>query len=47
MKKKLLNIGPKFAHTENRKREYVDIIRTTEICSLDLEREGKFSVADS
>ena len=37
---KLLNLGPKFVPTENRKRPYMDIIQTTEICALDLEREG-------
>ena len=47
MKKKTFEYSPKFAHMENRKRDYMDIIQTTEICSLDLEREGKFSVADS
>ena len=25
----------------------MDIIQTTEICALDLEREGKFSIAES
>ena len=44
---KLLNLGPKFVPTENRKRPYIDIIQTTEICALDLEREGKFSIAES
>ena len=41
-KTKLLNLGPKFVPTENRKRPYIDIVQTTEICALDLEREGKF-----
>ena len=44
---KLLDLGPKFVPTENRKRPYMDIIQTTEICTLDLEREGKFSIAES
>ena len=44
---KPLNLGPKFVPTENRKRPYIDIIQTTEICALDLEREGKFSIAES
>ena len=44
---KLLNLGPKFVPTENRKRQYMDIIQTIEICALDLEREGKFSIAES
>ena len=44
---KLLNLGPKFVPTENRKRPYIDIIRTTEMFALDLEWEGKFSVAES
>ena len=44
---KLLNLDPKFVPTENRKRPYMDIIQTTEICALDLEREGKFSIAES
>ena len=44
---KLLNLGPKFVPTENRKRPYMGIIQTTEICTLDLEREGKFSIAES
>ena len=38
---KLFNFGHKFAPTENRKRPYMDIIKTTEICTLDLEWEGK------
>ena len=42
-----MNLGPKFVPTENRKRPYMDIIQTTEICALDLEREGKFSIAES
>ena len=46
-KKKLLNLGPKFVPMENRKRPYMDIIQTAEICPLDLEWEGKFSVAES
>ena len=46
-KTKLLNLDPNFVPTENRKRPYMDIIQTTEICALDLEREGKFSVAES
>ena len=44
---KLLNLGPKFVPTENRKRPYKGIIQTTEICALDFEREGKFSFAKS
>ena len=44
---KLLNLGPQFVPTENRKRLYMDIIQTTEICALDLEREGKFSIVES
>ena len=39
MKIKLFNLNPKFAPTENRKTPYMDIIQTTEICALDLERE--------
>ena len=46
-KAKLFNLGPKSVPTENRKRTYMDIIKTTEICALDLEREGKFSIAES
>ena len=46
-KTKLLNLGPKFVPTENKKRPYMDIIQTTETCALDLEREGKFSIAES
>ena len=42
-KVKLLNLGPKFVPTEDRTRPYMDITQTTEICALDLEREGKFS----
>ena len=42
-----MNLGPKFVPTENRKRPYMDIIQTTEICALDLERKGKFSIAES
>ena len=44
---KLLNLGSKFVPTENRKRPYMYIIQATEICALDLEREGKFNVAES
>ena len=44
---KLSNLGPKFVPTENRKRPYMNIIQTTEICALDLEREGKFCVSES
>ena len=44
---KILNLGPKFVPTENRKTLYLDIIQTTEICALDLEQERKFSVAES
>ena len=44
---KLLNLGPKFVPTENKKRQYIDIIQTTEICLLDLDREGKFSITES
>ena len=44
---KLLNLGPKFVPTENRKRPYIDIIWTTEMFALYLEREGKFSSAES
>ena len=43
---KLLNIGPKFVLTEYRKRPYMDIIQNAEICALDLDREGKFSVVE-
>ena len=32
---KVLNLGPKFLPTENRKRPYMDIIQTTEICEID------------
>ena len=46
-KVKHLNLGPKFVPTENRKRPYMDFIQVTEICALDLERKGKFSVAES
>ena len=46
-KVKLLNLGPKFASAANRKGPYMNIIPITEICALDLEREGKFSVAES
>ena len=44
---KLLNLGPKFVPTENKKRPYTDIIQTTEICALELQREGKFSIVES
>ena len=44
---KLSNLGPKFVPTENRKRPYMIIIQTSEICALDLEREGKFCVSES
>ena len=43
---KLLNLGSKFVPKECRKRPYMDIIQTIEICALDLERKGKFSVAE-
>ena len=32
---------------ENKKRPYMDVIQTAEICALDLEHEGKFSIAES
>ena len=32
---KVLNLGSKFLPTENRKRPYMDIIQTTEICEID------------
>ena len=44
---KLLRLGLKFVPTGNRKRPYIDIIQTTEICALDLEREGKYSATES
>ena len=44
---KLLNLGPKFVPTKDRTRPYMDITQTAEICALDLEREGKFSIAES
>ena len=37
----LLNLNHKFAPTENRKTPCMDIIQTTEVCALDLEREKK------
>ena len=44
---KLLNLGPKFVPTENKKRPYMDILQITGICALDLEREGTFSFVES
>ena len=44
---KLLSLGPKFVPTKNRKRPYMEIIQTTEICTFDLEWEGKFPVVES
>ena len=44
---KRFNLGPKFVTTENKKRPFIDIIQTTEICALDLKREGKFNIAVS
>ena len=44
---KLLNLGLKFVPMENRKRPEMDIIQTAEIRALDLEWEGKFSIAES
>ena len=41
---KLLNLGPKFVPTKNRKRSCKDIIPITENCALDLEQEGQFSI---
>ena len=46
-KVKRLHLGPKFVPKENRKRSYMDIIQLTEISALYLEREGKFSGAES
>ena len=46
-KVKLLNLGSKFLPTENRKRPYMDIIQTKQICALDIEREVKLSVGES
>ena len=44
---KFLNLGPKFVPMENKKRPYMDVIQTAEICALDLEHDGKFSIAES
>ena len=44
---KLLNLGPTFVPKEKKKRPYMDVIQTKETCALDLEREGKFSIAES
>ena len=44
---KFLSLGLKFVPTGNRMRPYMDITQTTEICALDLELEGKFSIAES
>ena len=44
---KLLNLGPKFIPTGNRKITCIDIFQTTEVYALDLEHERKFSVAKS
>ena len=42
-----MNLGPKFVPMEKRKRPCIKIAQTTKIRALDLEREGKFSVAES
>ena len=34
----LLNLGSKFVPSENRKRPYMDIFQTIEICALDRTR---------
>ena len=44
---KLLNLGPKFIHTQNRNRSYMAIIQNKKNCALNLEREGKFSISES
>ena len=36
----LLNLGPKFVPKYNKKRPYINIIQTTEICALELENDG-------
>lgn len=46
-KMKVLNLGPKFVPSYNKNRPYMDIIETTEICALDLEKEGNFQKAES
>ena len=38
----VLILGPKFVTTYNRKRPYIGIIQTTEICVLVLENDGHF-----
>ena len=44
---RVLNLGPKFVPTYNRKRpyNYLDIIQTTEICAQELEYDGYFGKA--
>ena len=35
--------GPKFVTTNNKKQAYIDFIDGTEICALDLRKQGKYS----
>lgn len=44
---KVLNLGPKFILTKNIERLYMDVVQTTKICAADLEKQGKFSLAES
>ena len=44
---KLLNLALNLYLRKSEKDHTLDIIQTTEICALDLERERKFSVAES
>ena len=41
-----MSLGPKFVPTENGKKPYMEIIQTKKTCALDLQPEGKFSVAE-
>ena len=41
----VLNLAPKFVPTYNRQ-PYIEIIRTTEICALELEYDGYFEKSE-
>ena len=46
-KVKVLNIGPKNIPTKKKEQLHMDVIQTTKICSAGLEKQGKFSSAES
>ena len=43
---RVLDLNSKFVPTYNRRRTYMDIIQTTDICALELENDGYFKKAE-